>query len=277
VNGRLISGRYRLRAPIGAGGMGKVRTTAAIEHLGIPAVYDAGTDPESGRLFIVMQFLRGRELRTLIDETEHDIDPLSIARAAAVGAQIASVLHEVHRHDVVHRDIKPANLMLTPGGIVKVLDFGVASLLGSGDNPRLTQVGMTVGTPPYMSPEQSLANAVGPSSDVYALGCVLYEVLTGDPPFAETSSVSHLWHHEHSQPEPVGKVRPDVPEEVERLLLEMLGKLPENRPEAAEVYERLLPFASGPPGPSGDLADLDPCLPFLRPLGGSLRRSAAAG
>ncbi|GAA2724045.1 protein kinase domain-containing protein [Actinocorallia aurantiaca] len=321
MNGRLIAGRYRLRAPIGAGGMGEVweayderlddrrvvvkmmlaerpaafsppmealeirrerflrevRTTAAIEHLGVPAVYDAGTDPETGRLFVVMQLLRGRELRTLIDETDHEFEPLSVARVAAIGAQIASVLHEVHRRDVVHRDVKPANLMLTPGGVVKVLDFGVASLLGSGDNPRLTQVGMTVGTPPYMSPEQSLANAVGPASDVYALACVLYEALTGDPPFTETSALSHLWHHVHSEPEPIRNLRPDVPREVETLLLEMLGKLPDDRPEAEEVYERLLPLTSGLPGPLGDLADLDPCLPFTRPLGGSLRgrRTAA--
>lgn len=319
AGGRVVAGRYRLRAPIGAGGMGEVwegyderlggrrvvvkmmlderpselwpraealeirrerflrevRTTAAIEHLGIPAVYDAGVS--GGRLFIAMQLLHGRELRTVIDETDHDTDPFPAGRAAAIGAQIASVLDEVHRHDVVHRDVKPSNLMLTPGGIVKVLDFGVASLLGSGDNPRLTQVGMTVGTPPYMSPEQALGNTIGPTSDVYALACVLYEVLTGRPPFAESASRSHQWHHVHSAPPPIRAMRPDVPAEIESLLVAMLAKEPGDRPGAAEVYERLLPFASRPAGPGvpADIADLDPCLPFLRPLGGRLRRRTA--
>ncbi|GAA4241048.1 serine/threonine-protein kinase [Actinomadura meridiana] len=316
--GRVVAGRYRLRAPIGAGGMGEVweayderlggrrvvikmmlderpsqpwaraealetrrerflrevRTTAAIEHLGIPAVYDAGVDPSEGRLFIAMQLLHGRELQTLIDETDHETDPVPVARAAAIGAQIASVLDEVHRHDVVHRDVKPSNLMLTPGGIVKVLDFGVASLLGSGDNPRLTQVGTTVGTPPYMSPEQTLGNTIGPTSDVYALACVLFEVLTGRPPFAESASRSHQWHHVHSEPPRIRDARPDAPEEIQSLLCAMLAKEPEDRPDAAEVYERLLPFASRPAGPGMpvDAADLDPCLPFVRPLGTRARR-----
>jgi tRNA A-37 threonylcarbamoyl transferase component Bud32 len=319
ASGRVVAGRYRLRAPIGAGGMGEVwegyderlggrrvvvkmmlderpsepwsraealeirrerflrevRTTAAIEHLGIPAVYDAGVS--EGRLFIAMQLLHGRELQTLIDETDHENEPLSVARAAAIGAQIASVLDEVHRHDVVHRDVKPSNLMLTPGGIVKVLDFGVASLLGSGDNPRLTQVGMTIGTPPYMSPEQSLGNTIGPTSDVYALACVLFEVLTGQPPFAESGAKSHQWHHVHSEPPLVRAKRPDVPEEIESLLVEMLAKESEDRPEAADVYDRLLPFASRPGGRdfSAEIAHLDPCLPFVRPLGGRLRRRGA--
>ncbi|MFA1540614.1 protein kinase domain-containing protein [Actinomadura monticuli] len=320
AGGRVVAGRYRLRAPIGAGGMGEiwegyderlggrrvvvkmmlderpgelwpraealdirrerflreVRTTAAIEHLGIPAVYDAGVS--DGRLFIAMQLLHGRELQTLIDETDHEADPLHVARAAAIGAQIASVLDEVHRHDVVHRDVKPSNLMLTPGGIVKVLDFGVASLLGSGDNPRLTQVGMTVGTPPYMSPEQALGNTIGPTSDLYALACVLFEVLTGRPPYADSASRSHQWHHVHSDPPRIRDTRPDVPEEIETLLIAMLAKEPEDRPDAAEVYERLLPFAFRP-GPDGfppDIADLDPCLPFVRPMGGRTRRRGAA-
>lgn len=320
ADGRIVAGRYRLRAPIGAGGMGEVwegyderlggrrvvvkmmlderpaepgpraealeirrerflrevRTTAAIEHPGIPAVYDAGVS--DGRLFIAMQFLRGRELQTVIDETDHGTEPVPVARAAAIGAQIASVLDEVHRHDVVHRDVKPSNLMLTPGGVVKVLDFGVASLLGAGDNARLTQVGMTVGTPPYMSPEQTLGNTVGPTSDVYALACVLYEVLTGRPPFAESASESHQWHHVHSEPPPIRGMRPDVPEDMEALLTAMLAKEPERRPDAAGVYERLLSLAAAPAGPAltGDLADLDPCLPFVRPLGGRLRLRAAA-
>ncbi|RCG28279.1 serine/threonine protein kinase [Sphaerisporangium album] len=319
VNGRLIAGRYRLRAPIGAGGMGEVwqaydeqfdrrvavkmmiaerssmvtghpdlealeirrerflrevNTTARLEHPGIPAVYDWGTDPSTGRLFVVMQLLvRGRELKTLIDESDPD-DPLLVSRVAAIGAQVASVLHEVHLNDVVHRDIKPENLMLTPGGIVKVLDFGVASLIGSGTNTRLTQVGMTVGTPPYMSPEQGIANAVGPAADAYALGCVMYELFTGKPPFGQTSDRSYLWHHLNAAPPPLRRLRPDAPSEIEELLLAMLAKQAEDRPDAAEIYDALLPWAIAEPDLRGfplDIPHLDPCLPFVRPLGGTVR------
>lgn len=257
----------------------EVRTTAGLhEHPGIPAVYDTGFDEASGRLYVVMQLLRGRELQTLIDETDYDHEPLPLAWAAAIGAQIASALDEVHRHDVVHRDIKPANLMLTPGGVVKVLDFGVAALLGSGSNPHLTQPGMTVGTPAYMSPEQSLANAVGPAADIYALACVIYQLLTGHTPFTEADGKSVTWHQVNSEAPAVRELRSDVPGDIERLLLGMMEKDPEDRLSAAVVYETLLPLASQgiPVGTSPPVADsrleLDPCTPFTRPFGGSVRR-----
>ncbi|MFJ2743440.1 protein kinase [Streptomyces sp. NPDC087440] len=260
----------------------EVRTTAGLhEHLSIPAVYDAGFDEASGRLYVVMQLLRGRELQTLIDETDYDYEPLPLAWAAAIGAQIASALDEVHRHDVVHRDIKPANLMLTPGGVVKVLDFGVATLLGSGSNPHLTQPGMTVGTPAYMSPEQSLANAVGPAGDIYALACVIYQLLTGRTPFAESDGKSVTWHQVNTDAPAVRALRSDVPSGIERLLLGMMEKAPEDRMSAATVYETLLPLASqGAPAGVTPLVgvgglDLDPCTPFTRPFGGSVRRGRA--
>lgn len=246
----------------------EVRTTAGLEHLGTPAVYDAGVDGPSGRLYIVMQLLRGRELLAFIDETDYESDPLPVSWAAAAGAQIASVLDEVHRHDVVHRDIKPANLMLTGDGVVKVLDFGVAALLGSGNNPRLTQEGMTVGTPAYMSPEQSLANAVGPAADIYALACVLYELLTGRPPFRGDGQRSHAWHHVRTPPPAICGLRPDVPVELERLLLEMLEKEPERRLDAAQVYEALLPWVHDSDGRGTAGRDPDPRHPFRRPFGG---------
>ncbi|REE95973.1 serine/threonine-protein kinase [Thermomonospora umbrina] len=323
--GRLIAGRFRLRSPLGSGGMGEVwdayderldgrrvavkmitdervptvahgneametrrkrflrevRTTALIDHPGVPAVYDAGVDHATGRLFLAMQLLHGRELRTLIDEPDPDSGPLTVARGAAIIAQIASVLDEVHRHDVVHRDIKPENLMLTPGGILKVMDYGVAALFGAGDTTRLTQVGMTVGTPPYMSPEQALGNAVGPTSDVYAAGCVGYEVLTGHPPFARIDENSHQWHHVRTDPRPIRSpdLRPDVPREMSDLLLAMLDKDAENRPTAAEVYEALLPLAcarSERPFPV-DIVHLDPALPFIRPLGSRVHGGSVRG
>ncbi|MYS34386.1 serine/threonine protein kinase [Streptomyces sp. KhCrAH-43] len=248
----------------------EVQITAGIEHLGVPAIYDTGTDEASGRLFVVMQLLQGRELQTFIDETDYESETVSVSWAAAVGAQIASVLDTVHRHDVVHRDIKPSNLMLTPGGVVKVLDFGVAALRGVGTLPRLTQVGMTVGTPPYMSPEQSLANAVGPAADVYALACVLHELLTGKPPFTPDDSRSHMWHHVHTPPPPVRTLRADVPAEIEKLLLAMLTKEAEQRMDAMAVYDTLLPFVHASTGTAATTNEgmLDPRLPFLRPFGG---------
>ncbi|MEX2982261.1 protein kinase [Streptomyces sp. C36] len=248
----------------------EVQITAGIEHLGVPAVYDTGTDEASGRLFVVMQLLQGRELQTFIDETDYESETVPVSWAAAVGAQIASVLDTVHRHDVVHRDIKPSNLMLTPGGVVKVLDFGVAALRGVGTLPRLTQVGMTVGTPPYMSPEQSLANAVGPAADVYALACVLHELLTGKPPFTPDDSRSHMWHHVHTPPPSIRTLRPDVPADIEKLLLAMLTKEAEQRMDAMAVYDTLLPFVHASTGTAAttDEGMLDPRLPFLRPFGG---------
>ncbi|MBB1242363.1 protein kinase [Streptomyces durbertensis] len=254
----------------------EVQITAGIEHLGVPAVHDTGTDEASGRLFVVMQLLQGRELQTFIDETDYESETVPVSWAAAVGAQIASVLDTVHHHNVVHRDIKPSNLMLTPGGVVKVLDFGVAALRGVGTLPRLTQVGMTVGTPPYMSPEQSLANAVGPAADVYALACVLQELLTGRPPFTPDNDRSHMWHHVHSPPPPIRTLRPDVPADIEKLLLAMLTKEAEQRMDAMEVYDTLLPFvhaSTGAPAAPDD-SNLDPRLPFQRPFGG---RAPSAG
>jgi tRNA A-37 threonylcarbamoyl transferase component Bud32/tetratricopeptide (TPR) repeat protein len=260
----------------------EVRTTAGLhEHPGLPAVYDTGVDEATGRLYVVMQLLRGREVQTLIDETDYDYEPLPVAWAAAIGAQIASALDEVHHHDVVHRDIKPANVMLTPGGVVKVLDFGVAALLGTGGaHPHLTQEGMTVGTPAYMSPEQSLANAVGPAADIYALACLLHQLLVGRTPFIASRDRSLVWHHVNTAPPAVRSLRADVPTEVERLLLRMLHKDSEQRVGAATVYEALLPLATAgaPAGTprllTADGLELDPCTPFTRPFGGSVRREA---
>ncbi|PXX68527.1 serine/threonine protein kinase [Nocardia tenerifensis] len=260
----------------------EVRTTADLhDHPGVPAVYDAGVDEATGQLYVVMQLLVGREISTLISDTDYDYEPLPVAWAAAIGTQIASVLDEVHSRGVVHRDIKPANLMLTPGGVVKVLDFGVAALLGTGTNPHLTQEGMTVGTPAYISPEQCLANTVGPAADVYALACVLYELLTGRTPFVASDDRSHLWHHVTTDPPSVRALRPDTPKAIEQLLLAMLMKEGERRPTAAVVYEVLLPYAregtptDSPPLLAFDGRDLDPCRPIIRPFGGWTRHPRA--
>ncbi|MFD0820337.1 serine/threonine-protein kinase, partial [Micromonospora zhanjiangensis] len=246
----------------------EVRTTAGLNHVGIPAVHDTGVDDVSGDLYLVMQLLRGAELHDLIGEADYDSEPPSVAWAAAIGTQIAAVLTEVHRLSVVHRDIKPRNVFVTPGGVVKVLDFGIAALLDGGDASRLTRVGMTVGTPPYMSPEQVLASQIGPPSDLYSLGCVLHEMLTGRPPFEETTGVSVRYQHINSTPPTVRMARPDVPGAVDELIRALLHKTPERRPTSDEVYDLLLPYSLGPPRHrdgrpgGGPRDDLDPTRPF---------------
>ncbi|MFF6905967.1 protein kinase [Streptomyces sp. NPDC012389] len=255
----------------------EIRITAALDHLGIPAIYDAGIDETTQQLYVVMQLLRGREVTQFIEATDYDAAPLAVSWAAAAGVQIASVLDEVHRNDIVHRDVKPANLMLAPDGVIKVLDFGIAALHGSGDHPRLTQEGMTIGTPPYMSPEQNLTNEVGPASDIYALACVLYELLTGQTPFIEDARGSYAWHHVRTDPPPIRTRRPDIPEELESLLLCMLDKEPERRLDASQVYDALLPWGHVLESTSALQDEFDPRQPFLRPFSGPPKRTTPTG
>ena len=160
----------------------EIRTTAKLEHPGTPAVYDTGVETAADgttRLWLIMQLLRGTTLEALLGQRDYESSPPSMAWAAAVAAQVAAVLADVHRVDIVHRDIKPANVMIVDGGLVKVLDFGIAILRGAGALPRLTQVDRTVGTPAYMSPEQCVGQVVTSASDTYSLGCLLYELLAG--------------------------------------------------------------------------------------------------
>ncbi len=132
----------------------EIRTAAQLELPGVPAVYDTGVETAADggtQLWLVMQLLRGATLEAVLDRSDYTAAPPSVTWAAAIAAQVAAVLADVHRVDIVHRDIKPANVMVIDGGLVKVLDFGIAVLRGAGALPRLTQIDRTVGTPPYMS------------------------------------------------------------------------------------------------------------------------------
>ncbi|WP_432931970.1 protein kinase domain-containing protein [Microbispora sp. CA-135349] len=247
----------------------EIRTTAQLEHPGTPAVYDTGVDtaPDgSTQLWLVMQLLRGSTLESMLDRTEYLTSAPSVLWAASIAAQIAAVLADVHRVDIVHRDIKPANVMVVDGGLVKVLDFGIAILRGAGALPRLTQVDRTVGTPPYMSPEQCLGQAVTPASDIYSLGCLLYELLTGDVPFHGTTDMPLRAHHIQSPAPSVRVPRGDVPRALDALVASMLAKDPQARPSAEAVYEALLPLVTTPGEPSGNDENRDPTRPFRRPL-----------
>ena len=193
----------------------EIRMTARLELAGVPAVYDTGVDdlPDGTRqLWLVMQLLRGSTLETLLDGASFSgSDTPSVAWAVAIAAQIAAALADVHQVDIVHRDIKAANIMVTDGGLVKVLDFGIAILRGAGALPRLTQVDRTVGTPAYMSPEQWAGQLVTAVSDVYSLGCLTFELLTGDVPFHGSSRVPLRVAHQESVVPSVAAARPLVP------------------------------------------------------------------
>jgi len=258
----------------------EIRTTASLEHPGIPAVFDTGvhTFPDgSRRVWLVMQLLRGSTVQQLLDDTNYDNAPLSIARVAGIGAQVAAVLASVHAVDVVHRDIKPDNLILVPGGFVKVLDFGIAILRGADAPPRLTQVDHTIGTPDYMSPEQHLGSVITAASDIYSLGCLLFGLLTGDRVFYVTGSgVSLRELHVKADPPLVTSLRPDVPIELAELVNAMLAKDIRTRPTAVDAYHALAPWAAArPTTPSSD--GLDPTQPFRNPLLVPRQPVAAAG
>ncbi|WP_433657895.1 protein kinase domain-containing protein [Nocardia sp. CA-128927] len=243
----------------------EVRTMASIEHPGIPAVFD--TDQEQDglrRQWIVMPLLRGATLASLLETDFAETLP-SIAWVAAVGAQAAAALDCVHTADVVHRDIKPANVMVLDDGTVKVLDFGIALARGAGAMPRLTQIDRTVGTAPYMSPEQFNWEPVTPASDIYSLGCVLLETITGDPPFPliEGSQQSlRAQHHGSARPSAASR-RPDVPREVDQLITSMMSVDPQQRPTARQVYDALRQWAA-----TGTATDgyRDPTRQFHSPL-----------
>lgn len=257
----------------------EIRTTAQLEHPGTPSVYDTGVEVGADgtpQLWLVMQLLRGSTLEAMLDRTEYTSSPPSILWAVAIAAQVAAVLADVHRVDIVHRDIKPANVMIVDGGLVKVLDFGIAILRGASALPRLTQIDRTVGTPPYMSPEQCLGRAVTAASDIYSLGCLLCELLTGDPPFHASASIPLRAHHLQSPAPTASSRRAETPPEINQLVVAMLAKDPRSRPTAQQVYDRLMPLTTLPVEGREIDESRDPTRPFRRPLLAPARALTAA-
>ncbi|GAA4231296.1 hypothetical protein FHR32_006378 [Streptosporangium album] len=217
---------------------------AQLDHPGAPAIHDAGTfdDPRRGqRLFMVMQFVEGATLDYLIDEQ----GPLPIGWVAAIGAQVAAVLSAAHRRSILHRDLKPSNITLCPDGTLKVLDFGLA-MLHDPELSRFSRTGQILGTASYMPPEQVRAGTLAPQSDLYALGCVLHELLTGRRLFTGPTEFSVYEQQVHTAPPPVRRLRSDVPPELDEIILSLLAKRVEDRPlDAATVHDRLLPYVTG--------------------------------
>lgn len=220
----------------------EARIVARLEHPGVPVLYDYGTFEQ--RLFQVMQFVDG----VTIDELVGEFGPLPEAWAANIAAQTAAVLAAAHEEGICHRDLKPTNLMLCPDGAVKVLDFGLA-LLKESDVAPFSRAGQILGTPSYMAPEQIQRGTAEPRSDLYALGCVLHEMLTGAQLFTGPTAYAVFDKHVKEAPRP-------VPGALDPLVQRLLAKDPSGRPATAlEVFEALQGRAQDPPALPGFVRD----------------------
>jgi len=269
-----IAGRYRLRSKLGEGAMGAVyeaeqlslkravavkvlkpglasselllrrfnaeaEAVAKLKHPNTVTIHDFGQDTD-GSLFIAMELIEGRSLRAVIQNAA----PFSIQRALAIASQIAASLADAHAQEIVHRDLKPDNVMLQERGrtrdIVRVLDFGIAKLRDEegAPNTQLTQDGDMVGTPQYMAPEQIRAEAIDGRTDIYALGCILYEMVTGTLPHEATTVMALVSKHLLDKPIPPSQRRPDldVPPAIDELILGAMAKDPAARPATMELF-----------------------------------------
>jgi len=219
----------------------EVRIMRRLDHPNLTRLIAGGVTEDGGLPYLAMEFLDGETLRDLIEEERQ----LPVTWAAAIGAQIAAGLAAAHAVEIVHRDLKPANVMLTRGGTVKVLDFGMGRIVDDPDEARLTSTGVSVGTARYMAPEQFEAKQVTQAADLYALGCVLYEMLVGVPPFTSESPFELARKHMGETPTPIAVIRSEVPSELVRLIDRLLAKDPATRPaDAVAVRDALLPLAA---------------------------------
>ncbi len=221
----------------------EAQNAASLNHPAIVAVYDTGeTVIDNGAVpYIVMEYVDGETLRDLLKRE----GPLPAKRAMEIVADICAALDFSHRHGIVHRDVKPANVMLTRAGAVKVMDFGIARAVADGQ-ATVTATAAVIGTAQYLSPEQARGEAVDARSDVYATGCVLYELLTGAPPFTGDSPVAVAYQHVREDPRPPSAARPGVAKELDAIVLKALNKNPLNRYQtAAEMRSDLVRALSG--------------------------------
>jgi serine/threonine-protein kinase len=271
----LFDGRYRIVRKLGSGGMANVylaededlgrrvaikilndryandelfierfrreaKSAAALSHPNIVSVYDRGE--AEGTYYIAMEVIEGRSLKELIMTR----GPLSIAQALAYSHEMLEALRFAHRHGIIHRDIKPHNILI--GERLKVTDFGIARAGAS----QMTEAGSIMGTAQYLSPEQARGAPVTASSDLYSVGIVLYEMLTGKVPFTGDSAIEIAMKHLNEAPKPPSKIRPEIPEHLDQVVLRALAKNPEDRYQSAEEFsedlhrvEAGLPLAPG--------------------------------
>jgi serine/threonine protein kinase len=233
----------------------EARAAGGLNHPNIVTVYDVGKAGEVA--YIAMEFIEGVELRTLIGEGK----PMSVAQAVSVAAQVAEGLSYAHEHGVVHRDIKPANIMVTPGSPVKITDFGIARMRVSGE---LTQTGIMLGSPKYMSPEQVIGKRADQRSDLFSLGVILYEMLTGATPFNGDNVTALMYQIVNFAPPAPSALNAGVPELLDYIVAKMLAKALEERYQGASEVARDLrecerqlaapANATLPPRPAGALA-----------------------
>ena len=260
-------GRYRLEQPLGHGGMATVylardeqldravavkllaenladdatfrkrflreaRLAARLSHPNVVNIYDAG-ETEDGRPYIVMEHVEGPTLADLMRERGR----LSAAEAVGLAVQACRGLAHAHAAGLVHRDVKPQNLLLGPDGTLKVADFGIAR---AAETTALTQAGTVLGTAAYLSPEQATGEEVSPAADVYSLGAVLYELLTGRLPYEFDSLVDLVEKQARGSITPVSELSPEVPQHVEDAVMRSLARNPAYRPASAEALAREL-------------------------------------
>lgn len=271
VKDMIFGRRYRMTEKIGSGGMAEVykavdevlgRTVAVkvlharysqdptfvarfrqeahaaanLSHPTIVNIYDSGQ--EGDLYYIVMEYVRGTDLKSLIEQ-RGAVDPL---KAAEYASQVCSALSVAHGYDIIHRDIKPHNIVLTPDGAVKVTDFGIARA----GNTTMTQTGSVLGTAHYVSPEQAQGRNLTPGSDLYSLGVVLYELTTGSIPFDADTPVAVALKQVNEQPVPPRQLNPEIPEDLERIILRALRKNPTERYASAdEMRQDLRRFIDG--------------------------------
>ncbi|MGV9785711.1 protein kinase domain-containing protein [Streptomyces sp. NPDC003435] len=274
-NGGLVGdGRYRLTHRLGRGGMAEVfaaedvrlgrtvavkllradlaedptskarftreaQSVAGLNHHSIVAVYDSGEDQANGQAvpYIVMELVEGRTIRELLLEA----DAPGAEQALIIVSGVLDALAYSHQHGIVHRDIKPANVIITDAGAVKVMDFGIARAL-HGASTTMTQTGMVMGTPQYLSPEQALGKAVDHRSDLYATGCLLYELLALRPPFTGETPLSVVYQHVQDMPVPPSQVTAGCPPELDGLVMRSLAKEPDDRFQTAEEMRGLIQY-----------------------------------
>jgi len=210
----------------------EARTLAKLEHPGIPSIYNVGKAGDS--YYIACQFVEGRTLLDVLRER----GSLSVMEALRIVREVADVLHATHAHGIIHRDIKTDNLMLDEAGRIKVLDFGLAKPIHGG--VRITQGDVYLGTPEYCSPEQLRGEDLDGRSDLYSLGVVLYELISGDLPFSHEDTSNLYQRILKGKFQPLRKANPEVPEEVEDLVRCLLERRREHRiPNALEVRDRI--------------------------------------
>jgi len=303
---RLLGGRYEIGETIGRGGMATVwrgrdlrldrpvaiktlggtapaepgmmqrfereaRTVARLAHPNIVSVYDFGD--EDGAAYLVMELVEGESLAAMIAR-----GPLDVPRALAIAAQTCDALAAAHEAGVVHRDVKPGNILVTPGGVVKICDFGIARLQrAAASQASLTGPAVVLGTSEFMAPEQASGGPVDARADLYALGCVLYAMLTGRPPFVGDTPLSVLSQHLHRVPEPLAARRPGVPAALDALVAELLAKRPDDRPRDARQVRARLAAISGPAATLPITAPWPTAAASDSPVPGQPRRQPARG